>query len=165
MRRLHLAILRAAGLVVPRQQRCEWHAEWKSELWYVDERKATAFCLGAFKDALWFQCHTPHSFRLESPAQCLAFLVLLAMASVLFTWQQPVDPDARGNGSLVMISPVGHRGATLRLKEYESWNNRWQNVFTHLAFYRPTVERVSVALRREADLSIARASDNLFRMY
>src|ERR1035438_836888 len=35
MRILHLAILRAAGLLVPGPQRAEWLAEWRSELWYA----------------------------------------------------------------------------------------------------------------------------------
>src|ERR1700683_5373917 len=123
MRRLHLAILQAAALLVPQSQRDEWQAEWKSELWYVCPSQATSFCLGAFRDALWLRSHHPFSFRLESPLQCLSFLVFLAAASVLYTFERPVDPDTPGPANLVMISPAGHRDAPIRFKQYKSWNN------------------------------------------
>ena len=97
---VHLAMLRIAGLLVPDESRAEWLAEWRSELWYASReygpesawtmgsRPLTAFCLGSFKDALWLRRNTPRSVEpekrwLESPKQCLAFLGVLALASVL----------------------------------------------------------------------------------
>ena len=103
---LHLAILRCAALLVPEQQRAEWLAEWRSELWHLwrepRAQHATACCLGAFKDALWLKRYGPvprsygvlhldvpapplisaafpeHEPFLSSPIQCLSFLAILA---------------------------------------------------------------------------------------
>jgi hypothetical protein len=98
---VHLAILRAAGLLVPGKGRAEWLAEWKSELWYASRECSgetgrlllcqgllTAFCFGSFKDALWLRRNIPRSEeplkrRLESPVQCLAFLGALAVLSAV----------------------------------------------------------------------------------
>jgi hypothetical protein len=88
--RTHLAILRAAGWMVPYEQRAEWLREWRSELWYVCQSRGrgavTAFCLGAFKDTLWLRrnCPCPEArkmSRLASPVKCLLFLVALAAIS------------------------------------------------------------------------------------
>jgi len=84
-------ILRAAALLVPCPERTEWLAEWKSELWYVlaaRPREATAFCLGAFSDALWLRRNSSRLdvrkiFHLESPLRCIVWLALLAGASFL----------------------------------------------------------------------------------
>jgi hypothetical protein len=87
LRGLHLAIIEAAALLVPAPQRAEWLAEWRAELWYVN-RRATAFCLGSFSDALWMNRNTPAPiarrwFGLESPVRCLMFLAGLTGLSVL----------------------------------------------------------------------------------
>lgn len=83
---LHLAILRSAAVLVPREQRVEWLAEWRGELWHVRQECGTAFCLGAYKDAFWLRrnrpCGEEHS-RLESPAHCLMLLTALAALSWL----------------------------------------------------------------------------------
>ena len=63
-----LAILRTAAWLVPVHQREEWFSEWSAELWHVwhtrnensvgtmsGRNDATAFCLGAFQDALWLR--------------------------------------------------------------------------------------------------------------
>src|ERR1700746_3381902 len=60
------AILRTASLLVPSVLREDWRREWSAELWHVrhsyigiddtlsweSQREITAFCLGAFPDAL-----------------------------------------------------------------------------------------------------------------
>jgi hypothetical protein len=108
----HLAILRTAALLVPEEQRAEWFAEWRSELWYAwqnpHEKNLIAFCLGAFRDACWLRRYGPmprswgilhldvpvapaiaQSFPeppnapfLKSPAQCISILALLAGIAV-----------------------------------------------------------------------------------
>lgn len=101
---VHLAILRAAALLVPGERRAEWLAEWRSELWYASKKCSrelaplsggrwtiTAFCLGSFKDALWLRRNTPRSeervtLRLDSPMQCTAFLAALAALSMAITF-------------------------------------------------------------------------------
>src|SRR6266849_9772059 len=98
--RRRLAILRGAAWLVPREQRAEWLAEWRSELWSVwrtcnrEPRAATAFCLGAFKDALWLRRNSPspnacERFRLGSPLRCCLFLAVLAAASSFIAFRLP----------------------------------------------------------------------------
>jgi hypothetical protein len=85
----HGAVLRAASWLVPGPERAEWLAEWTAELWYALRRPpngrtgAMAFCLGAFRDALWLRFHRRVKARrawFESPLGCLLFLATLAAA-------------------------------------------------------------------------------------
>ncbi len=96
---VHLAILHCAALLVPEQQRAEWIAEWRAEVWGAEDLRI-ATCLGGFKDAFWLRRHgpLPRSYgvlhleapapppehvrehgapMLASPIRCLLFLALL----------------------------------------------------------------------------------------
>ncbi len=92
---MNFAILRGAAWLVPRRQRAEWLREWRSELWYVRRKSsATAFCLGAIKDAFWLRRNSPRMeasrmFRLESPVECILFLAVLAAASAFIAVRFP----------------------------------------------------------------------------
>jgi hypothetical protein len=92
---LQSAILRAASLLAPGEQRDEWLAGWRSELWYIPRRGSTLFCLGAFQDALWLRRNNPSpqhrtdSIHLESPFVCLALMAILAAASLFLAIQLP----------------------------------------------------------------------------
>lgn len=95
--RLHVAILRSAALLAPAPQRAEWFAEWSAELWYV-KKGAAAFCLGAFRDAFWLRRNCPapmarHRLGLESPLQCVLFLVALASVTAYFASRLPLASD------------------------------------------------------------------------
>jgi hypothetical protein len=175
MNRRHLAILRIARLLAPQAQRDEWFAEWRAELWYVDPAASTAFCLGSFKDALWLRrnCAHPPLFRLDSPLRCLAVLALLAAAGLLLCAHLPIDHDAAIRAAypdaenLVLIARSGHRGLkapTIRAADYQAWTDTQQRMFTGLAFYRPSKELVTFADGRQAELSVMRASRNLFQV-
>jgi hypothetical protein len=87
-------ILRAASLLAPANGRGEWVKEWESELWYVPRREATRFCLGAFQDALSLRRDERPAKRtgthLESPLSCLAFLAMLAAASMAIVLRLPL---------------------------------------------------------------------------
>jgi hypothetical protein len=86
-------ILRAASLLAPGDQRAEWLAGWRSELWYIPQRGSTVFCLGAFRDALWLRRNSPSPGKhLESPFSCLAFLAILAAVSLFLAVLLPA-PD------------------------------------------------------------------------
>jgi hypothetical protein len=75
-----LLILRAASLLAPSARRGEWLREWRSELWYIDPRDATTFCLGAFRDAVFVRRHyTRTAARMQSPAACLIMLLFSAI--------------------------------------------------------------------------------------
>src|SRR5215470_18141388 len=93
--RLPYAIVRAASLLTPGDRRAEWVKEWQSELWYVPRHEATRFCLGAFRDALCLKRDHPSAgnrtrIHLESPLSCLAFLALLAAASIVIMVRLPL---------------------------------------------------------------------------
>lgn len=100
VRRLHLGILWGASLVVPAWQRSEWSHEWRTELWYVlrgcfsetspdlkSIREATAFCLGAYQDAVWLRRRSWQKQQLLSRARGSAYVCLLLLTGALFfTW-------------------------------------------------------------------------------
>ena len=48
----HVGIFITASRLVPKEQRAEWLAEWRGELWHV-KTDAAIFCLGSFRDAAW----------------------------------------------------------------------------------------------------------------
>ena len=75
-------ILRSAALLAPAYDRARWLEEWRSELWYLPPEGQTGFCLGAFRDALEVRRNSEALTLLASPASCLAFLALLATASL-----------------------------------------------------------------------------------
>ena len=110
---LPYTILRASSLVVPYDQRTEWVAEWRSELWYIPRHRSTLFCLGAFRDAFCLRRnlaeleHLGAAKRarspLQSPLTCLAFLATFAALSILIALhltslsQPPPLPLRAGN--------------------------------------------------------------------
>ena len=92
--RMHLGLLWGASLLVPGSKRSEWSREWRTELWYVQREcssatslsptfrsviEATAFCLGAYQDAIWlrqraWQEQQPVAGICRSPSVCLLIL-------------------------------------------------------------------------------------------
>jgi hypothetical protein len=180
-------ILRGAALLAPGRERGEWLAEWQAELWHVRDAhhargcfhgnaEVTAFCLGAFQDAFWLRWNNPRSImrrvsRIGSPARCTFSLAVWTAASLLICLCLPsarraIQPSPyRHADDLVMISRGGYSGAqspTIRLQDYESWKTTAQHLFTGVAFYQPVRKRVHIARNQFAELSIGRASDNLF---
>ena len=72
--------------------------------------------------------------------------------------------DADG---LVMISSGGYAGTqvpTIPLQDYQSWKTSTRHLFSGIAFYQPIRKRVHIAMHRGTELSIGRASDNLFQL-
>lgn len=100
VRQMHLGLLWSASLLVPRWKRAEWSQEWRTELWYVLQewpsetslrsrsvREATAFCMGAYMDAIWLR---RRSWQIERPltrirSSAAAYLLLL-IAIFFLTW-------------------------------------------------------------------------------
>jgi len=129
MTRLDILILRAAARLVPAGERREWLAEWLTELWYAlhEGRRAgvTAFCLGAFRDALWKRRNAPIarysslSLRarpsvpeppeircapvIESPLCCLGALGCLATLALFLSWLSPVSLPSGGRLFLALL--------------------------------------------------------------
>ena len=186
-----LFILRCAAWLVPGRERREWLAEWQAELWHVwraygrgsrgnlrGGREVTAFCMGAFHDAFWLRWNSPHSiprraYRVGSASRCFLSLAVWTAISLFVCLSLPGarkaierSPYREGDG-LVMISGDGYSGTespTIRLQDFESWKLSTRRLFTGLAFYQPLLGRVSVAGHPSAELSIGRASDNLFKV-
>jgi hypothetical protein len=188
-----LAILQAAAWIVPVHQRMDWVAEWRAELWHVcngrdrrwshGEQQATAFCLGAFKDAFWVRRNLVNGddpnrmlssmFQFDSPTRCVLFLAGLAGASMILACCLPgvrkailpsPYPDPQ---TLVLISPGGHisePSPAIPLADYRSWRSNTQRLFTGIAFYQPALKRVDIGRHRKAEMSVAVASDNLFEV-
>lgn len=143
--RIHLAILRSAAWLVPGEQRTEWFAEWSAELWYVrrsDERQTTSFCLGAFRDAIWLRRNSSPTaqpwLRLQSPAQCLGLLGMVAVACVLFALRYhppdfPLLPIGQSLLAMLVMPLMALPGllatTSLRLGEYPANRYGWRWVF------------------------------------
>jgi hypothetical protein len=95
LRQMHLGLLWGASLLVPASRRSEWSDEWRTELWYVlrdcssstslhprSIRAATAFCMGAYSDAIWlrkraWQRQRPLARLRGSAVLCLLFLFVM----------------------------------------------------------------------------------------
>jgi hypothetical protein len=181
-------ILHVASLLVPRQGRAEWLAEWKAELWQVcrargrDVQEPTAFCMGAFQDAFWLRRNQPraveHSirrsaFRIGSASRCGFSLLVLAATSLLIcfcfagTRKALLPWSYRNADGLVILSRSGYSGLqtpTIALSDYRAWKTNTRRLFTGLAYYRPVIKRVHLARHEASNLSIARASGNLFEV-
>jgi hypothetical protein len=142
--RIHFAVLRGAACLVPGEQRAEWLAEWRAELWYVRQgggRQATAFCLGSFRDALWLRRNrppdAPRPLRLESPARCLGFLGLVAAVCVAVAlghrrpdFALPVEGPILAMVYMAMMSlPVLPASTSLRFGECPANRSGWRWVF------------------------------------
>jgi hypothetical protein len=162
MTRLYLVILRTAARLVSEGERAEWLAERMTELWYAiqeDQREGlSAFCLGAFRDALWKRRHAPikrysslllnarPSFPepppircapvLESPLRCLGALGCLAALGFLLC---RVSGGRGLSGVLpfcVLYTPVAaFAGNTLpgEYPRHRNWAGRWSFFLAKLA--------------------------------
>jgi hypothetical protein len=121
---LQLAILHAARLMVPPAQRAEWFAEWQAELSSVPQNVATAFCLGAFRDAWWLRRNSlPCPGRasiLASPYHCLLFLAAMAAALMFspFRWHFPPGPAPDTAGLLGGAAVMGSLVAFINFCQY-----------------------------------------------
>jgi hypothetical protein len=107
VRNAHLGMLWSASLFVPTSGRSEWLDEWQGELWYVlrecspkasahprSMKEATAFCLGAYRDAIWlrkrlWQKQQFFSRICGSPAFCLLLLIVAFFAAWGFALISP----------------------------------------------------------------------------
>jgi hypothetical protein len=148
-------ILSVASLVVPDEQRAEWLAEWSGELWQAEAmgRGATAFCLGAFRDAFWLRRNArlpraygpllidcprtpapppaPESRLLDSPVRCIAFLGFLAAMNwviyQLFTAHLPEPSLFRDQwGLLICTCLVAPSVTSIYLGDYPGEHHRFR---------------------------------------
>jgi hypothetical protein len=192
----HLTLLRSASILVPATQRAEWRREWRSELWHVrhicahagsasrdPEREVTAFCLGAFQDALFLRRQSTCPEKAASAAfqgsaaQCILFLAAVLAASYAIALMLPgvraqriVSPRSVNPGVVLIQSSVSDdETPTISPGLYRAWKDRKQRYFESFAFYRVTSESVgrgslSTATHPKDSWQVARASSNLFQL-
>ena len=112
-------------------------------------------------------------FPTGSASRCSFCLAIWAEISLLLCFSLPgahraIRPSHYPDGdSLVMISSGGYAGAqspTIRFRDYQSWKTSTQHLFTGVAFYQAILKRVHIARHPGTELSIGRASDNLFKL-
>ena len=199
-RLLHAALLRAASLIVPASQRAEWLREWRGELWHVrqscaplnstrpdsaegrSQREVTAFCLGAFQDALCLrrtrQPDQPFFASLRgTPQLCIVIMAAILAATYAVALLLPGVRAERNlrtyrvNPNLVLIRSQGTNSdadPTISPSEFHAWEVRKQQYFDALAFYQVRRRMVAPVLPghfgRNTTWGIARASSNLFTL-
>jgi hypothetical protein len=178
-----LFLVRCASWLAPGRERGEWLAEWRAEVWHVwhsygRSSQVADLCLGAFQDAFWLRWYSPRSIprrllRTGSASRCSASLAIWTAISFGICLSLPgarkaMSPSPyRDTDGLVMISSGGYAGTqvpTIPLEDFQSWKMSTRHLFSGIAFYQPMHKRVHIAMHRGTELSIGRASDNLFKL-
>ena len=179
---LHDAMLRGAAVLVPAEQRTDWLAEWRAELWHAQRDShglnPTAFCMGAFRDAFWLwrddPCPDRFSLAAESPARCLAWLSTLGALLLVIGLSVPAARNvllcALYPGNLVMLQHKGDQVITdeffapyapVSRERFDSLSARRDDQFTALAFYAPMTVPLQTPNGTQ-NLVIAKTTANLF---
>jgi len=181
--------VRTASLLVPRTDRTGWTAEWTAEIHHLCHAGAeelpgevnvdpVQFSVGAYQDAFWIRCDRLRSdglpdLRSGSALRCTLVLATAALAAFLLGLVLPgartvlLRLPYRNSANLVLISSHGYAGTqspSITFADYEEWTTDTANLFTQIAFYRPTVKGVHVAQHEGERLSVAQASDNLLHL-
>ncbi len=191
LRAIDVSLLRGASLLVPFAQRAEWWREWRSELWHVrrecapggsvswqSEREVTAFCLGAFPDALClgrrsWQISRVISVSRGSPGRCLLWLALALAASLAMAYLLPgvrtefLPSLYHVRPGLMLIQDARYNNdsaATISIGQLRTWEGRRQKYFDGFAFYRITQESATSESGSVARWKVAHASSNLFTL-
>ena len=184
-------MLCCASSLVFRSKRSDWLQEWRSELWYVCralreqgcsgfevEKQATVFCLGAFRDAWCVRRQSKNTVTRpvrtsRSAMMCTAILALLVTLSVSTAWLLPNVRTVtqswpyKGSREIVVLSPSGAPSQNvplIRMKQFRVWQRRSRHMFSTLGFYEPVTKPVLVGSHYTQELTVARASANLFAM-
>lgn len=182
---LALLVVRAASLLVPRDERGGWLEEWRAELWHLCRTDAPASLagpvpcsLGAWRDALWIRGESLRktSLRLRQPGsacRCLLMLGAGALAALLACLCLPqtrsilLPPAYPDPGNLVVIASNGDaatRAPSIRFAEYREWTTDASALFRELTWYRPASRNVYLQRHRPARLKLAEASENLLQV-
>jgi hypothetical protein len=173
--RFHLAILRSASVLVPKAQRTDWLAEWRSELWHVRRDphglNVTAFCMGAFRDAYWLWRDDPAPDRYapfaESPARCLSMLTALGAFCFVVALLLPAARHgllySQFPGNLVLLTSPDRNSSSISRERFEALKAHYDGQFTGLVFCAPTRMPLETPQGKRM-LSVARTTPELFRL-
>ncbi len=183
-------LLDAASLLVPRESRLDWLAEWKGELWHVGaacgavrqrptpavhgDRRITMFCLGAFQDALLLRLRrwslrNSLSLKAGTPARCmLLFSCLFAISMICALCMPNVRAALWSTGkpldNLALVTRDGYLGdtaATMEFSEYRAWKANPYPFARRLVFYRVQRSGVRLGASHSVELKVAYASQSL----
>lgn len=183
-------LLRCASLLAPIRERETWLQEWRSELWYVSrareseegslfskEKQNVVFCSGAFRDAWILRCESKSSHTVKirpsrSAMRCTAILFLLVIVSFGISVSSPnvraiLHPSVYSDSRhIVLISPEGvsREPSAVPMRQMRYWQRRAWRFFSEFAFYQPAKRPLRIASRYTPELSLARASANLFSL-
>lgn len=185
--RLCLAAIHCASWMIPAEDRYEWLREWASELCHIGSMlrdaplqtqwQMAAFARGAFPDAFWLAIHAwrtgkEKQLAFHSPAQCLIVLFLAGVITTTLAFFLPGTHNAvlhpspyQDARSLVLISHDGYSQSvapSVRYDEFRNWTLHARHLYSELAFYRVVQRHVRIAHGVTAQLSVARATGNLF---
>lgn len=183
------ALLRTASLLVPSIHREDWRREWSAELWHVrhsyvsvddtysweSQRKITAFCLGAFPDALCLRSQpakgntapvhihgsAAHTLLWLSAALALCFAISRLLPGVEAeneAGRYQIRPNV-----LLINEAAADTNPSISAALYQNWKMTRQRFFQELAFYRvsrETAEAGSAAM----PWSVAHSTRNLFQL-
>ena len=192
---LHTAMISAASMLVPLAQRAEWRREWRGELWHVRQtcapgasgswqaqREVTAFCFGAFADALCMRRAGGSDVGFAAPLKgtprdcLLALTVVLAVCYGLALLLPGVRAERslsqqRAGPNLVLIQLAAADNGlhpTITPRQFRSWKAQRQMFFDGFAFYRVSRELMQRALLSSGsqhaprDWAVAQADSNIF---
>jgi hypothetical protein len=180
--------IQGARWLVPAEERAEWTAEWKAEIWHAaqelgdgslrDAGQLVQSSLGAYSDAYWLRRNRlvplrRRFFHQGSASRCSVSLAAWACASLLLCWLLPGASNVMRHlprpdrNDLVMISRGGYSGAqsaTIAFDEFHSWETSARHLFSDFAFYQPVRSWVQVTRHPGTDLSIGHSTSNLFSL-
>jgi hypothetical protein len=171
-------VLRIGSLLVPRQRRFDWLAEWQAELWQAKNAlsgsAALQFACGALPDAWCLRLETLPTLNRNilsrgTPGRCLMATFVIACTGMLLCLMTPASrqallaPDSTQSDT-VFISAQGYRGLTtptIRLSDYQEWEAGRKRLFSQFAFLIPAVKRVRFRRYDAQDLNIVCSDANI----
>lgn len=184
------ALLRTASLLVPSLLREEWCREWFAELWHVrhsyvsiddtfsweSQREITAFCLGAFPDALCLRSQPAkgtaapvhihgsagHTLLLLSAALALCFVISRLLPGVQAE-SEAARYQIKSGVLLVSEAAAENANSSISAALYQNWKTSPQRFFEELAFYRVSRETAQAGAAA-MHLNVAHSTANLFQL-
>lgn len=158
------------------------------------ERDIAAFCLGAFPDAfhlrreiLWREdrASAPRPQHLATPASCLLLLAVLAVVAYTAGQFLPrallaihAAPYRNARDLILLSNPVAAKETTpssstresqpqakqILASQFRALKQRNRHLFEDFAFYQTVLKPVTLTPHHQRELTLARATPNLFKI-
>jgi hypothetical protein len=169
--RAHLGLLWGASLLVPGWRRSQWSHEWRTELWYVlrecsckanarprSIREATAFCLGAYRDAIWLRRRSWQKQRQLSRVAGSPYVCLLLLIGVLLVTWGIAHMSSRVAAGMSRIQVYHSQGSTVGRGSFEAT----RLLFDGFSQYQITQETVWSEKMPRSKWTVAQARSDFF---